>query len=139
MSRAYLDACTIIYLVEGVEALQRQVKERLEHVRARPDASLVTSRLARLECRTGPLREGRTGLLGTYDEFFAAADLCLAEVSAAVIERATDLRARYRLCSPDAIHLATAIEQRADVFITGDKRLRSVVEVPVELVGEVGR
>jgi predicted nucleic acid-binding protein len=41
--------------------------------------------------------------------FFSGAELILAEVSAAVIETATELRARYNLKTPDALHYATAI------------------------------
>jgi len=80
------------------------------------------------------LREGNTALLADYETFFAPADLRLIEISAAVVERATDLRARYGFKTPDALHLATAIEERADLFLTGDDALARCAEIQVEVL-----
>jgi predicted nucleic acid-binding protein len=61
-------------------------------------------------------------------------ELVVVEVAAAVIERATVLRAKYNLNSPDAIHYATAVEIGAMVFLTGDRVLARCSEVPVEIL-----
>jgi len=58
----------------------------------------------------------------------------LIEIASSVIERATDLRARYKFKTPDAIHLATAIEDHADRFLTGDKELTRFSELAVEVL-----
>ena len=76
--------------------------------------SLVTSRLTRLECRSKPMRAGDLATLAQFDVFFAGVELVLAELSPAVVERATELRARYNLRTPDALHYATAVESGAD-------------------------
>jgi predicted nucleic acid-binding protein len=55
-------------------------------------------------------------------------------VTGAVIERATELRARYGFRAPDAIHLATAIEEHVDVVITGDVSLARCTEVRVDVL-----
>lgn len=96
--------------------------------------SLATSRLTRLECRSKPLRAGDLATLAQFDVFFAGVELVLADVSAAVVERATGLRARYNLKTPDAIHYATAVEVGAAVFLTGDRVLSRCSEVPVEVL-----
>jgi predicted nucleic acid-binding protein len=96
--------------------------------------SLVTSRLTRLECRSKPLRAGDLATLGQFEVFFAGVELVLAEVSAAVVERATDLRALYNLKTPDALHYATALEVGATAFLTGDRALARCSEVPVEVL-----
>ena len=44
---------------------------------------------------------------------------------------AAQLRAAYRLKTPDAIHLATAIDSDCDVFITNDGNLKKVQEITV--------
>jgi predicted nucleic acid-binding protein len=67
-----------------------------------------------------------------YDQTFAAARLV--EMSAAIIERATELRARYGFRSPDAIHLATAIDAGAIVFITGDASLARCADIAVDVL-----
>jgi len=43
------------------------------------------------------------------------------DVSQAIALKAAQLRAKYHLKTPDAIHLATAIEANCDVFFTADK------------------
>src|SRR3989338_2582930 len=44
---------------------------------------------------------------------------------------AAQLRAAYRLKTPDAIHLATAIDSDCDIFITNDDNLKKVQEINV--------
>jgi len=66
--------------------------------------------------------------------FFAGVELCLLEVTAAVVERATELRARYNLKTPDALHYATAVEAGVAVFLTGDRGMARCSEVPVEVL-----
>jgi uncharacterized protein len=134
MSRIYVDACTIIYLVEGAQPFQAQARARIAQLRTGADAVVLTSRLARLECRTAPLRDNNPSLLAEYDAFFAPADLQLVDVDSAIIERATELRALYRLKTPDAIHLASAIEAHADLFLTGDADLQRCAEAKVEVL-----
>jgi predicted nucleic acid-binding protein len=95
---------------------------------------LVTSRLTRLECRSKPLRAADFATLAQFDVFFDGIELILAELSASVIERATDFRARYNLRTPDAIHYATAVDFGATVFLTGDRTLSRCSEVPVEVL-----
>ena len=134
MSRLYLDACTIIYLIEAANPFHKAVLARLAQHGKDPRAQIVTSQLSRLECRTRPLRDKDAGLLAKYDEFFSAQRLLLAEVSTAVIDRATELRAVHGFKTPDAIHLATAIDDGADVFLTGDTTLQRCAKVKVEVV-----
>ena len=87
-----------------------------------------------LECRVRAVRSDNQYVLRRYDEFFFAENVLLAEVDAAVIERATRLRAGYAFRTPDAIHLATAIDTSSDVFLTRDNRLLQCKEITVQLV-----
>ena len=123
----------MIRLVEGDAATRALLEARLAPSLGVP-GSLLTSRLTRLECRSKPLRAGDLATLAQFDVFFAGVELVLAEVSPAVVERATDLRARYNLKTPDAIHYATAVEVGATVFLTGDRALSRCSEVPVEVL-----
>jgi predicted nucleic acid-binding protein len=134
VSRLYLDACTIIYLVEAASPFHDVVAERVLRHRSRARALLLTSRLSRLECRSGPLRDANAKLLSDYDKFFSGKRLVIAELSAEVVEAATALRARYGFRTPDALHLATAIRLEADVFLTGDAALARCRETKVELL-----
>ena len=94
----------------------------------------MTSRLSRMECRVKPLREGQATLLAVYDSFFSARRMQIAELSSAVVERATELQARYHVRTPDALHLATAIESGAVAFLTGDGALKRCTELNVRVI-----
>ena len=123
----------MIRLVEGNVATRAPLTTRLAPCLHVP-GSLVTSRLTRLECRSKPLRLSDLATLAQFDVFFAGVELILAEVNPAVIERATELRARYNLKTPDAIHFATAVECGATLFLTGDRALARCSEVAVEVL-----
>lgn len=134
MSLLYLDTCCIIYLVEAISPFHAAVIRRVMAHNVAPGAEIMSSRLARLECRTKPRRESDAALLSRYETFFTAQRFRIAEISPAVIESATDLRAKYGFKTPDAIHLATAIVQRASTFLTGDAQLRRCSEIVVEVI-----
>jgi uncharacterized protein len=51
-----------------------------------------------------------------------------------VLERATELRATHGFRTPDAIHLATALVQHADTFLTGDASLKKCPGLEVALI-----
>jgi len=130
VSEAYLDACSLIYLTEGAAGWRSAVEARLRTLSA--TAGLMTSRISRLECRSKPTRDRDAALLARYDAAFARTRVI--DVTGPIIERATELRARYGFRSPDAIHLATAIDEGADVFITGDAALARCTEIAVDVL-----
>lgn len=99
-----------------------------------PQAAIVTSHLTRLECRTKPLRDKNNSLLSRYEAFFSAQRFRLIDISAAIIDRATHLRASYGFKTPDALHLATAIVENADVVLTGDRELEKCRDVRIEVI-----
>lgn len=134
MTRIYLDACSIIYLVEAASPFHDAIVLRLKQHQADVESRLITSRLSCLECRVRPIRENNQRLLADYDRFFAASRLEIVEISADVVEHATVLRAGYGFKTPDAIHLASAIEAKAEIFLTGDSTLTRCREVMVEVL-----
>lgn len=59
----------------------------------------------------------------------------LIPISRESLEKAADLRAKYSwLKTPDAIHLAAAIESGCDAFLTNDRRLERCTEIKVEVL-----
>lgn len=46
-------------------------------------------------------------------------------------ELASDLRAKYSVKLPDAINISCAMLAQAEVFITNDKKLKQVKEIPI--------
>ena len=98
------------------------------------NARLVISILARLECRVGPLKSNNIELLKQYERFFTSDRILMVDISREVVERATELRVKYKLETPDALHLATAIQHSAVVLLTGDKALKQCTEVNVDVL-----
>ena len=131
--RLYLDANPIIYAVEANPEFQNEV---LSWVRQAEGAGglLITSRLSLIECRSHPMARDDRETLAAFDHFFAGNNLVLFDVSGDVIGLATELRARHRFHSADAIHLATAILIGADVFLTGDEVLKRCTDIRVVIL-----
>jgi predicted nucleic acid-binding protein len=129
----YADANIIIRLLEGDAAARAPIEGHLSPLRG-SDRFLVTSRFTRLECRVKPLVSGDRELLSLYEAFFASPEVCLLEVTAGVIEKATELRARRGLSFPDAIHVASAVAAGVTIFLTGDRALARLVDISVEAI-----
>jgi predicted nucleic acid-binding protein len=106
--------------------------ERLLRSAEQGDCRLVTSTLTMMEILVVPKREGQSRLSAFYREFFLTfPNLSLVPMDVEIAEIASDLRARHRLRTPDALHLATALQQRADGFVTQDARLPSLERLPI--------
>jgi len=58
-------------------------------------------------------------------------------ISAGVAESAADLRARYNLRTPDALHVATAIDAGCDAFLTNDTGIKRVQEIAVLVLDDL--
>lgn len=48
-----------------------------------------------------------------------------------LINKVVNLRTKYNIKTPDAIHIATAIENKAEAFITNDKLLSKIKEIKI--------
>ena len=132
--RLYLDANAIIYSIEGVPTFRDWALRWIEQAEA-AQGLMITSRLTRLECRVKPLRESDEAALARFEGFFARENVALVDVSAEVIERATELRARHNFRAPDAIHLASALLGEVDIFLTGDTALQRCPDLRVVTPG----
>jgi predicted nucleic acid-binding protein len=95
----------------------------------RGELEIVTSTLTLTEVLVKPFSRAVPELASQYVAILAGK---LVPVSETIAKRAAQLRAVYpRLKTPDAIQLATAIEVRADVFLTNDFALSGISEIRV--------
>lgn len=125
---AFLDSNALIYLVQGREPWSAAVKEQLRKLGNESSAVLVgLSRLTTLECRVQPIRDGDEVALALFDAFFSRSDLVWVELSASVVDVATDLRARFGLRTPDALQASSCLRLGPEaVMITGDRAFERV-------------
>jgi len=133
--KLFLDACSIIYLIESQQQ-QGQATRLLLDKALQNKTQLIVSRLSFLECRVLPLKEHNTELLARYNRFFQLPSIRIIELTADVVNLATDLRANYSqsLRTPDALQVACALSAHADQFLTGDKKLSAIEELEIVLV-----
>ncbi len=73
-----------------------------------------------LECRVGPLKRNDDALLAEYEAFFDLAEIVTVPLSSAVYRLAAEIRATNGLKTPDALHVAAAIQSGCDAIWTAD-------------------
>jgi predicted nucleic acid-binding protein len=129
--RLYLDSVPVIYLVEQVTPFEAAVRA---HVTA-AGLVLVAGELTRMECLVMPLRNNNQTLIAEFEDFFTNQVSELVFPSRAVFDRAAGIRAQYQgIKTPDALHLAAAVESGCDVFLTNDQRLKNFAGITVEII-----
>lgn len=132
---AYLDANCVIYLVEMNPTWSPRVVKRVADLRAL-GYRIAVGDLARTECLAQPYRVGNAAVIADFQAFFNAPGVAVLPMTAAVCERAAQLRAAslFRLKVPDCLHLATAIEHGCDLFLTNDAQLVRCTQIHVEIL-----
>lgn len=135
----FLDACIVIYRVEAVAPFNNRFESLLRNLMLQGyGGGLAISRLTLLECRVKPLRDGNAALLAKYDGFFAADGISVVGLDAAVINRATVLRARHGLRTPDALQAASCLVRHPETpFVTADSAFQRVDNLDVRLLNPV--
>jgi predicted nucleic acid-binding protein len=128
--RYYLDAAPIIYTIEEIQPFSGAVEARLSV----SGLILITSEMARLECRLKPLREGKLALLQDFDDYFANTIAEIVRLTRDVVDLATEIRAQYNFKTPDSIHLAAAVISNCDIFLTNDHRLNRFTGITIETI-----
>lgn len=129
----YFDSVIIIYLLDHTGSFQVRARSRLTTLEAAGDR-IAVSDLNRLECRVKPLALGDSVKLAGFDAFFARSDVSIVALPTAVYDRATQLRAKYNFKLADSLHLAAAIVNGCDLFLTNDTRLSRCTDVPIEVL-----
>jgi predicted nucleic acid-binding protein len=118
MGLIYLDTCLLIYLIEGHSRWRQPVSDAL----ARADAmNFAIFPLIKCECLVGAIKRNDPALERADIESFAL--FVLLDMPEPVYLQAAQLRARFGLRTPDALHLACARHYRCDALWTNDDRL----------------
>lgn len=124
---AYLDAQILIY---SVERHPRHTESLRTLWRAVDEGRLLvySSELTYLQTLVLPLRREDTRLVADYEIFFEKAMAAFLPISKPILMEAARLRAAHPfLRTPDALHAATALSAKLDVFLTND---RAFLKVP---------
>ena len=126
-----IDTAPFIYYSE-IHSEYFQVVDPFFQSLFRGDFIAVTSIVTLLESLVRPIKEGNTALAQEYrDILFATKGINTIALTQSIAEEAARLRALYRIATPDAIQVATAIQGNASFFLTNDRRLTSISELRV--------
>jgi predicted nucleic acid-binding protein len=128
--RVYIDSVLIVYAVEQTPQFALAVEAWL----LANTCDLVSSELGRMECLIVPVRNNDTALIADFEDYFLNRVAELLPLTRAVFDRAVTIRATTRIKTPDALHLAAAVEAGCDLFLTNDAQLASFTGIRVELI-----
>lgn len=129
-----LDTPVFVYFLERHPDYLRQTRSLMDELEAGKIQGIFSS-IGLIEVLTGPKKLGRFDLAGQYKQLIINyPNLIISGLNEEIIETASDLRAEYNVSTPDAIHLATAIDFGAEKFITNDRSLQRVKEIKVEVL-----
>jgi predicted nucleic acid-binding protein len=119
--------CFIYYLEEGLwaEELKEDVFLPLEQGRFRA----VTSVLTLAEILVKPKSLGREDICEEYTALLCSyPHLEIVPFTLETAVRCAEIRAKYRVRTPDALQIATALEKGSRLFLTNDTDLPSQVD-----------
>jgi predicted nucleic acid-binding protein len=121
----YLDANILIRLTEGLLD-DRKVIDAVVADHVNSGAVFITSELAVMEVLVHPIRHNNQRLVEEYGRLMTNF-VRPYPVSLEVLRLAAELRAHTpSQRTPDAIHVATALLQNAQVFVTGDRGIKNL-------------
>ena len=133
-----MDTAPLICFIEENPAYIEIVDPFFEAVE-RNEFTVVTSIVTLLEVLVHPVRAGDTKLAQRYrDLLFHSKGLTTISLTQEIAEEAARLRGTYRkIRTPDAIHIATAINANASFFLTNDMSLPSLSNLKILQLDEL--
>ena len=85
-----------------------------------------------MEATVKPLKMKDAIQLADFQTFYSLSEIV--PLSSAIYDRAAQIRADYGFKTPDAIHLAAAIESGCVQFLTHDLRLSRFSDIPIVVI-----
>lgn len=129
ISTAAFDTAPIIYFVEAnpnYDALMTEIFQRVD------DGKIAgyTSVISLCEVLVHPVRNQNHALKRRYVDILQNSPNFFTKfINSSVAETAAELRAKYNLRTPDALQIATALENNCDAFLCNDNALKRVSEL----------
>jgi predicted nucleic acid-binding protein len=132
-----IDTSPFIYFVEQNPLYVDLLREVFKRLTAK-DFAASSSVVTLTEVLVQPLRQQNQTLADAYrDLLFNGANFKLFSITALIAERAAELCARYNLRTPDALQIATALENGCDAFLCNDNGLKRVGELRILVLDEL--
>ena len=125
-NKVYLDANIFIYAIEGLLEYTQLMKSLFNNI-SLGKINAVTSELTLSECLVKPFKENEINIINTYKQYIQSSFyLNVKAINRDILINAAEIRGQNKFLKlPDAIHLATAIAENCNYFLTNDKRIKA--------------
>lgn len=135
-TKVALDTNSFIYLLERNFVYFNAIMEVFNLIESGVVKG-ITSTLAIVEILTKPYKLGDYRLANEYKILFRHfPNLSVISVDALVSEKAAWFSSKYNFKTPDAIFLATALVNGAEIFVSNDVQLNKITEFKVLLIDD---
>jgi len=132
-----LDTMLFIYSMEARKSYIPFLRSIFSHIE-KGLAEGVTSIITLIEVLIKPLKDQNTAAVKSYKFLLNNfPNLRMVNIDHHVAEKGAELRARYGIRIPDALQVASAIENRATTFLSNDYTLKKVKEIEIVLLKEM--
>lgn len=130
-SRLYLDTAPFIYFLEKSSLYFDKIRDFFIRCKNQ-DIPLVTSAMTVEEYCVFPLSQHDSQAVSNFDAFLNGMHVAVVPADKDIALKAAKIRAEYKgFKALDAVHLATALSGGCSAFITNDRQLRQMREIPV--------
>lgn len=121
-----VDTALFIYLIEEHPGYLAAVQPLFASA-VRGERTLVTSAVTLLEVLAVPYRAGNLPLAARYEALLAnSRGVRMVDLDRGQLRAAAQLRAAYRVRTPDALQLAAALTERCSALVTNDRAFPQV-------------
>ena len=132
-----LDSVMLIYLIEQNKSYYKRIHAIAAHI-TQGDIQAICSSLVVTEVLIHPFRNADQHLISQYEMILRhSRNIQLISLTPDIAHLSAQLRAKYNLKTPDAIHVATAIHSGCDTFLTNDLGIRRVQEINIAILDEL--
>ena len=137
VTNLYVETAPFIYFTEARAVYADKMRAIFAEV-SDGRLEVLTSAVTIPETLMKPLQANDTSLVSRYRTmFYRTKGIRVISVSPSAGDLAADLRARHNLRTPDALHVACAIDTGCDAFLTNDTGIRRVSEIRILILDEL--
>lgn len=135
--RIALDSSCFVYHIEEKQKYLKLTEIIFEELLATREIETIGSTLIITEILTKPYSTNRPDLAAAYKNLIVGfPNFTLFAPGEQICDLAARIRSKYGFKTPDAIHLATAIESGAKAIIANDHRWRQVKQIKTIILDE---
>jgi predicted nucleic acid-binding protein len=137
VSHLYIETAPFIYFTEARAVYTDRMRAIFAEVSG-DRLHVLTSAVTIPETLMKPLQANDTPLVTRYRTmFYHTKGISVVSISPSAGDLAAELRARYNLRTPDALHVACAIDTGCNAFLTNDTGIKRVNDIRILILDDL--